>query len=125
MSANSKVDIFLAEDDRNIVDVVRALLRNQGIETYAAQDGKKALSYINGLQVPKLALLDIHLPYHDGFELIDAIRANERWDNVHIIMLTGNAQKKDVERAVENGVLDYIVKPFKPVELMERIRKYL
>jgi DNA-binding response OmpR family regulator len=72
---------------------------------------------------PALILLDVMLPYLDGFELIRKIRRRESWSHVPIIMLTAKSQEQNIVRALDDGANDYVVKPFRPRELMARIRR--
>jgi len=68
-------------------------------------------------------LLDVMLPYVDGFELIRKIREHPTWSQVPIIMLTAKSTEQHIVRALDNGANDYVVKPFRPGELMARIRR--
>jgi len=70
-----------------------------------------------------LVLLDVMLPYVDGFELLRKIRAQVTWSKVPIIMLTAKSQEQTIVRALDQGANDYIVKPFRPGELLARIRR--
>jgi DNA-binding response OmpR family regulator len=74
---------------------------------------------------PELILLDVMLPFIDGFELLEQIRSKQNWSNVPIIMLTSKAQEKNIVRALEAGADDYIVKPFQPEELVARVRRFV
>jgi DNA-binding response OmpR family regulator len=70
-------------------------------------------------------LLDVMLPYIDGFEVVALIRARPGWENVPIVMLTAKNTEPDIVRALDAGASDYIVKPFQPNELLARVRRYL
>jgi two-component system, OmpR family, alkaline phosphatase synthesis response regulator PhoP len=65
----------------------------------------------------------VMLPFVDGYQLLAAIRAQDGWEDVPVIMLTAKSQEKDIVRALESGAADYMVKPFKPDELRARIRR--
>jgi len=65
------------------------------------------------------------MPYADGFELLSFARKQDGWDATPIIMLTAKSQESDIVRALDNGASDYVVKPFKPNELLARIRRQL
>ena len=91
-----------------------------------AADGQAAHELIDGGgSVADLALLDIMLPYVDGFQLISRIRGNARWKDVPILMLTAKSQEHDVIRALDAGADGYMTKPFRPGEIMARIRRLL
>lgn len=125
MPKKSQPDVFLAEDDTNIADIVKSLFRNQGYDIVSANDGKKAMMYIQASRPPKIALLDIMMPFYDGFQLVEEMKNHPNWKDIPILMLTANSRKQEVDRALELGVTGYIVKPFKPIELMEKVSKYL
>ncbi len=63
------------------------------------------------------------LPYVDGFELIRKIREHAAWNQVPVIMLTSKSQEQNIVRALDYGASDYLVKPFRPGELLARIRR--
>lgn len=69
--------------------------------------------------------MDIMLPYHDGLELIERLRAQAGWAQVPVLMLTAKAREADIVRALELGADDYVTKPFQPEELLARIRRLL
>jgi DNA-binding response OmpR family regulator len=88
-----------------------------------ARDGNEVKKMIDEIPPPRLAMLDIMMPYADGFELLTLIRAKMDWHKTPVIMLTARSQEKDIVRAFEIGATDYIVKPFLPEELKARIRR--
>ena len=116
--------VMVVEDDRVIVALLRHILERRGYEVWAAADGREATDRLRG-EPPGLVLLDVVLPYLDGFELIGQIRATPAWARVPIIMLTVKAQERNVVRALDAGADDYMVKPFKPEELAARVRRFL
>jgi DNA-binding response OmpR family regulator len=70
-------------------------------------------------------LLDVMLPYIDGFELLERLRAHESWKRVPVIILTSRTREHDAVRAMSLGADDYLTKPFSPAELVARIRRRL
>ncbi|MNT82340.1 Phosphate regulon transcriptional regulatory protein PhoB [compost metagenome] len=72
-----------------------------------------------------MILLDVMLPYADGFQLVSQIRAKANWAEVPIVMLTAKSQEQDIVRALDAGANDYVLKPFQPQELMARLRRFL
>ncbi len=72
-----------------------------------------------------LVLLDVMLPYTDGFELLAQLRANPDWKDVPVIILTSRTREHDAVRALSLGADDYLTKPFSPPELVARIRRRL
>ena len=74
--------------------------------------------------VPAVALLDVMLPFVDGFELVRCLRAQAGWADVPVVMLTAKTQESDIVRALDAGANDYILKPFQPAELLARLRRF-
>lgn len=116
---------LVIEDDEDIAYILDYLLGREGFQVTLVPDGRLALEYIAGDQVPDIVLLDVMLPYHDGFELVQRMRENPDWQSVPVIMLTARSHERDVVRGLDAGVDDYMVKPFQPDELMARIRNQL
>lgn len=118
-------DIMIVDDDNIISTLLQHLLQRRGYETQIVKDGRMASELIDKMSAPKLVILDVMLPFMDGFELIKLIREKDDWKDVPVIMLTSKAQEKDIVRALDAGANDYIVKPFQPQELMARVRRFL
>jgi DNA-binding response OmpR family regulator len=68
-------------------------------------------------------ILDLMLPYIDGFELLVQIRESAEWYRVPVVVLSGKVSERDIVRAIELGADDYVTKPYKPLELSARIRR--
>lgn len=118
--------ILIVEDDENIAELLKFLMERQGYVVHLRAEGRAARTFVeSGPAVPCLVLLDVMLPFMDGFELVKLIRSREGWGNVPIVMLTAKTMESDIVRALDAGANDYIVKPFQPNELMARVRRYL
>jgi len=117
----TKETILLVDDERNIVDLARMYLEQEGFKVEAAYDGQVALDKIKSLQ-PALVVLDLMLPVVDGWEVCRRVRSTS---DVPIIMLT--ARDDDVDKIVglELGADDYVTKPFNPRELVARVKAIL
>jgi DNA-binding response OmpR family regulator len=113
----------VVEDDQIIVTLLEHMLSRQGFLVRVAHDGRQATDFIDTLPPPTLVLLDVMLPYVDGFELIKKIRGHATWNEVPVIMLTSKSQEQNIVRALDYGASDYLVKPFRPGELLARIRR--
>jgi DNA-binding response OmpR family regulator len=113
----------VVEDDQIIVTLLEHMLSRQGFVVRVAHDGRQATDFIDTLPPPTLVLLDVMLPYVDGFELIKKIRGHATWNEVPVIMLTSKSQEQNIVRALDYGASDYLVKPFRPGELLARIRR--
>lgn len=111
--------VLIVDDEKAIVDILRYNLQKNEFDTIEAYDGTEALRLARA-QDPDIILLDIMLPYMDGFEVCKALR--EEGNNVPIIMLTAREDETDKVFGLEIGADDYITKPFSIRELMARVR---
>lgn len=122
---SKKPSVLVVEDDQEIAYLLKFMLERDGLDVSHAADGREAITLIDEIKPPNLVLLDVMLPYHDGFQLISHIRKKTGWNKVPIVMLTAKSQEGDIARALKLGANDYIVKPFQPVELLARLRRFL
>jgi two-component system response regulator MtrA len=113
--------VLVVDDDRSLAEMLGIVLRSVGFEPVFCGDGSRALAAFRETR-PSLVLLDVMLPGRDGVEVAELIRAES---DVPIVMLTAKGDTTDVVRGLEAGADDYIVKPFKPKELVARIRARL
>jgi DNA-binding response OmpR family regulator len=117
---------LVVEDDQIIVKLLEHMLSRNGFGVQIALNGREAVAFMENLSAPPdLILLDVMLPYLDGFELITKIREHVTWNEVPVIMLTSKSQEQNIVRALDKGANDYVVKPFRPGELMSRIRRVM
>ncbi len=117
--------ILVVEDDPNIAHILEFTLKRQGYVVDVSEDGRAAAERIRGAAAPDLVLLDVMLPFHDGFELLSMIRAQQGWKEVPVLMLSAKSQEKDIVRALSSGANDYVLKPFQPRELVARVQRML
>lgn len=111
--------VLIVDDEKAIVDILKYNLQKNEFETMEAYDGAEALRLARE-EDPDIILLDIMLPYMDGFEVCKALR--DEGSNVPIIMLTAREDETDKVFGLEIGADDYITKPFSIRELMARVR---
>ncbi len=116
--------ILVADDDRDIRELVVARLELSGFEVVALADGSAALETLLEGGVD-LAVLDVSMSGQNGIEVCRRARADARIADIPLILLSARAQADDVERGLEAGATDYVVKPFSPRELLERVRRAL
>ncbi len=117
--------LMAVEDDDNIAYLLQFLLEREGYSVRMARNGNEARQLIDELPPPQLVILDIMVPYFDGFELLQLIREKSDWASTPVIMLTAKSQERDIVRALDSGASDYIVKPFLPEELKARVRRWV
>ncbi len=113
--------ILVAEDDRDIADLIRHYLEKAGWTSHAVQSGDEALAYARATPIA-LVVLDVMLPGLSGLEVCRALRGDAATADVPIIMLTARVEEADRIVGLEIGADDYISKPFSPNELLARIR---
>ena len=113
--------ILVVDDERNIVELARMYLRNEGFDIEAAYNGREALEKARALH-PSLVLLDIMMPEVDGIEVMRILRKET---DIPVVMLTARADDVDKVVGLELGADDYITKPFNPRELVARVKAVL
>ena len=110
--------VLVVDDDVALAEMLGIVLRGEGFEPVFCADGSRALAAFRESR-PDLVLLDLMLPGRDGIDVCRAIRAES---GIPIVMLTAKSDTVDVVVGLESGADDYVVKPFKPKELVARIR---
>lgn len=116
--------ILLIEDEKNIVELVRYNLEQEGFRVLTASKGNAGLETALK-ERPALVLLDLMLPEMNGLEICKTLRQNEKTRNLPIIMLTAKGTESDKVVGLELGADDYVTKPFSPRELVARIKAVL
>ncbi len=116
--------ILIAEDDQDIGRLAVFKLKREGWEIIWKTDGKSALDSAL-IMPPDLIILDIMMPVMDGYEVLDALKKDQKTQDIPVILFTARGQVSDVMKGKQFKVVDYIVKPFKPNELAGRVRKIL
>ncbi len=116
--------ILVADDDRDIRDLVVFKLSNAGHEVLAVDDGPSALAAVTE-RLPEVAILDVSMPGMSGFDVCASLRSEERTAGIPVLLLTAKAQEADVQTGFAAGADDYIVKPFSPRELLSRVEAVL
>ncbi len=122
--------ILLVEDDPFLIDIYKTKLKEAGFETQVATDGEEALKKLkqNNLRKkplwPDLLILDVVLPYIDGWEVLRRVKKNKALKDLKIIVLSNLGQKSEVERGLELGAAKYLIKAhYTPSEVVEEIKK--
>lgn len=114
----------LAVDDAAIIlsRITDALGKHYDVVT--VNSGTRALKYLENNK-PDLILLDIRMPIRDGFEILREIQTREDRADIPVIMLTGLESKRYVMEGINLGIRDYVLKPFAPDDLLERVQRIL
>jgi len=114
--------VVVVDDDPIILTLLRATLRNNGLQCETVDNGTDALRLIRG-EKPHVVVLDVNMPGLDGYEVLSAIRAENL--PALVVLVTARQQEHDVLRGFQLGADDYLVKPFNPPELVARIKRLL
>ena len=135
--------ILVVDDSTSIRKMVESALRFKGYDVVTAADGIEALEALKHGMPPSaipgkagrdpsdvlcpldLVVLDINMPHIDGLSVLKAVRERAEWADLPVLMLTTEGRDTDRERALRLGATDYIVKPFKPTELLRRVAALL
>ncbi|WP_458111728.1 response regulator transcription factor [Arthrobacter sp. R1-13] len=107
----------IIEDDADMRNLLEAVLNQAGFEVYSASGGREGVAVVRDKQ-PDVVTLDVGLPDIDGFEVLRRIR---QFSTGYVVMLTGRTTESDLLSALQGGADDYIMKPFRPLELRARI----
>jgi len=117
--------IMTVDDSASIRQMVGFTLKKEGAyEVVEAVDGQDALSKLNGLAV-HMVITDLNMPRLDGIGLIKAVRANPKYKFIPIVMLTTESQDTMKQQGKAAGATGWIVKPFKPEQLLSVVKKVL
>lgn len=116
--------VLVADDDPDIVGLVRLRLERAGHTVVTATDGEEAWSAILELQ-PDLAVLDVSMPRLDGLALTRRLRGHAATAALPVLVLTAAVQAADAERAIAAGATAYVKKPFSPKALVARVESLL
>lgn len=114
--------ILVCDDERHIVRLIQINLEKNGYQVVTAYDGKEGLEKIKS-EKPSLVVLDVMMPYMDGFEVLKNLRKDPEFENLPVIMLTAKAQDKDVFEGYHYGADMYLTKPFNPIELVTFVKR--
>jgi DNA-binding response OmpR family regulator len=116
--------VLIADDDRDIRDLVAFKLEQAGFDVLVASDGADALEAIRQRQ-PAVAILDVMMPRLSGMDVLSAVRAEPALQGVRVILLTARSRDVDVDVGFASGADDYVIKPFSPRELLHRVNSLL
>ena len=113
--------ILIADDDRDICDLLEIYLRNEGFDVSKAYDGQQAVNKIKAKDFDCL-ILDVMMPKKDGLEVVKEVREDS---TLPILMLSAKTSDVDKIRGLSNGADDYVIKPFNPLEVVARVKSLI
>lgn len=122
---NSAVHVLLVEDDVFLAGIYQKKFEMEGYKISTSDNGEKGLADAKKKK-PSIILLDILLPKMDGFAVLKNLKADATTKDIPVILLTNLGQKDDVEKGLEAGAVDYLIKAhFKPSEIVDKVKKVL
>jgi DNA-binding response OmpR family regulator len=121
--SQAQYKILMIEDNESISDILTFILEREGYAVELAADGQAGERLIGRTAPPDAILLDVTLPFVDGFQLVRTIRRTATWEHVPVIMLSGHSNQNFIDEALSVGANEYIVKPFQRDELLRCMRK--
>ncbi len=120
----AKKKILIVEDDEDIMELISFNLEQEKYSILKAESGEKALQEISQ-ELPSLVLLDLMLPEINGLDVCRRLKADSRTQSIPVVMVTAKGDESDIVTGLELGAVDYITKPFRPKELVARVRAAL
>jgi two-component system, OmpR family, alkaline phosphatase synthesis response regulator PhoP len=118
--------VLVVENDKLCADLLKHMLSRGGYRVVIAEDGFSAQNRINILaHPPHLVLLELMMPFVDGYQLLQQIHRKPEWAETPVIVLSTKTQEQDIVRAFELRASDYVTKPFQLGELLARIRRQI
>ncbi len=116
--------ILIAEDEPDIRELVAFMLRFAGYEVMAAANGEEAVQAATR-DVPDLVLMDVRMPRMTGYDACRIMKANPDLRDVPVVFLSAKGQESEIQSGLEAGAEEYLLKPFSPDELTNRVRAIL
>ena len=118
------VRILVAEDERDIRDLIAFTLRFADFEVEVAKNGAEAVEKAPQVN-PDLILMDVRMPLMTGYEACEALKQNPKTKDIPVIFLSAKGQESEIQEGLEVGAMDYILKPFAPDELTSQVKRVL
>lgn len=116
--------ILIADDEPNILISLEFLMKREGFQVTVARDGQEALDAF-ARERPQVVLLDVMMPKKTGFDVCQALRADEANHDVRILLLTAKGRDTDIAKGIALGADAYMTKPFSTKELVQKVRELL
>lgn len=116
--------VLIVDDEPNIVAALEFLLEKHGYQVRVAANGEEALEQLDAF-APDLVLLDVMVPRLSGYEICQRMRAEPRWRNIKIVMLSARGREVEISKGMSLGADLYVTKPFSSAELVATLRGLL
>lgn len=112
---------LVVDDSFTMRMILRRTLEGQGFEVVEAGNGREALERLSAMRIPDLALVDWNMPEMNGIDLIAAVRRDRAYDGMRVVMVTTETEFEQVERALNAGANEYVMKPFSEEVLADKL----
>ena len=121
-----KLHILTIDDNADIRDLIAFVLRRENYEVSTASNGLEGVEAIKATK-PDLIILDVVMPEFSGYDVLDAVRSdkNSKIRDIPVLMITSKSTTDDIDQALELGATSYIIKPFRPAKLVEKVHSLL
>jgi CheY-like chemotaxis protein len=116
--------ILIAEDEPDIRDLIKFTLTFAGYEVVAVGNGADAVTRARS-ERPDLVLMDVRMPRMTGYEACALMKADPQISNIPVVFLSAKGQESEIQSGFDAGAADYLLKPFAPMELTERVGELL
>ena len=116
--------ILIAEDEQDIRDLITFTLRFAGYQVIATTDGEEAYQVAKDI-LPDLILLDVRMPRLNGYDACKKIKTNDKMQHIPVVFLSAKGQEAEIQTGMDAGATEYIIKPFSPDQLTERVQAIL
>lgn len=116
--------ILVCEDEDVVVKVIQVAFENENFDVTFARDGDKALRLLKANNNYDLIITDIHMPHHNGDEILNLVRVQQK-KNIPFIMMSSDDAEEAIAMARKSGVNEYLVKPIDPKDLNKKVKKLL
>jgi len=120
----SMVKILVAEDERDIRDLIYFLLNHAGLEVELASNGVEAVEKASAV-IPDLILMDVRMPRMTGYQACEALKENAATRDIPVVFLSAKGQESEIQEGLEVGAIAYILKPFATDELTAQVQRIL
>ncbi|MDK2771362.1 response regulator transcription factor [Flavobacterium haoranii] len=116
--------ILIVDDEPNIIMSLEYTFRKNNFEVFIARDGQEALDILE-TEVPDIIILDVMMPYVDGYATIETIKKDPKLENCKVIFLSAKNKESDIQKGLDLGASAYLTKPFSIKKLVEKVNELL
>ena len=122
--STAKKKILVVDDTPANIAMLMEVLKSE-YRVVPARDGERALKVAQSDNPPEMILLDIMMPEMDGFEVCRRLKEDEKTKNIPVIFVTGKTESDDVDRGMQLGAVDFIIKPIEPQVVLDKVKTHM